>query len=659
MRKESGLKKKVNEVKEGEGRVGSVAVQQTLLPSATDLSSLTTGATAMDPPSSALSSSLSRDAPDPSSASASASASPPPPRDAVVHTAAVLRSEEYRQLFRLPAEEVLVEDFNCAYQENILVQGHMYLFAHHICFYSNIFGFETKKIIHFSEITSVKRAKTAGIFPNAIEIYAGGKKYFFASFLSRDEAFNLITDGWVNHGGSFDETTEKQALTPQSSLRENGFESDSMGNSTYDDETGSERNMDAPECIDSVTAPDFGDKKLSTTTQKPEENVEGHDDGLSSTSPSPSNLKPRSWKVEDVDACKIPEDVTKVAESKFLITVEEFFNLFFSDDAFKFVESFHKRCGDKDFKCTPWKQHDHFGHTRSVSFLHPIKIYLGARCGSCQELQKFRVFKNSNLVIQTSQKISDVPYGDYFHVEGLWDVRRDGDESCSLSVYTRVVFVKKTMFKGKIAQSTVEECREAYASWIELAHNLLKERNLERREDDVTTNCGTTLNGNAGANNAGNIGSSETLEPVNDPSMPENYGSTTLIQSDGWPSLQSLVSSETITLIQQSMVKLWPKLRRQIHLPLLVVLLFTMILLIQLSIVVLLSRQQENIQGVPRADNVGTVEDRSTEAMAWLEKRLYYLREEVSLVEARFERMQWEYSRIKQQLRELEEFHKK
>lgn len=29
------------------------------------------------------------------------------------------------------------------------------------------------------------------------------------------------------------------------------------------------------------------------------------------------------------------------------ITVEEFFNLFFSDDAIPFMESFHKRCGDK------------------------------------------------------------------------------------------------------------------------------------------------------------------------------------------------------------------------------------------------------------------------------------------------------------------------
>ncbi|GMP42627.1 hypothetical protein CsSME_00012303 [Camellia sinensis var. sinensis] len=40
--------------------------------------------------------------------------------------------------------QVLIQDFNCALQENFLLQGHMYVFGHYICFYSNLFGFETK-----------------------------------------------------------------------------------------------------------------------------------------------------------------------------------------------------------------------------------------------------------------------------------------------------------------------------------------------------------------------------------------------------------------------------------------------------------------------------------------------------------------------------------
>ncbi|KAI4311085.1 hypothetical protein MLD38_036013 [Melastoma candidum] len=609
----------------------------------------------MDSPSSdAASVPPPRHSPDPSAAPQT------PERVAGVQTAIVLRSEEYRQLFRLPTEEVLVEDFNCAYQENIPVQGHMYLFAHHICFYSNIFGFETKKMIHFREITSVKRAKTAGIFPNAIEIYAGAKKYFFASFLSRDEAFNLISNGWLNHGGISNEITDKQAITPLSSFTENGSESDSAINLTNDDDVEtSERHTDAPVCMDSPSIPDPEDGNLSALGPKTDDNVGSSDSGLQPTATSPSAQKAWSWKVEDVDAGRIPEDLTKVAESKFLITVEEFFNLFFSDDSFNFVESFHKRCGDKDFKCSSWKQHDHFGHTRNVSFQHPIKLYLGARYGSCQILQKFRVFRNSNLVFLTSQEISDIPFADYFRVEGLWDVRRDGDGSCCLSVHIGVTFVKKTMFKGKIVQSTLEECREAYASWIEMAHDLLREKNIEKRED-VSLDRSTTPNVSTCSPDAGNNGPSETLPPtILGSDVPKkNSSSTTLDQYDGWPSLQSLVNPETVVLIQNRTEKLWSKLRSQIHFPLFVAVLFTIILLIQLSIIVLLSRLP-SVQVISPVENVNMVDDTSTETMTWLEKRLYYLKEEVSLVEARFERMQWEYSRIKQQRGELERVHLK
>lgn len=67
-----------------------------------------------------------------------------------------------------------------------------------------------QKIIPLQEITALRRAKTAGIFPNAIEILVGEKKFFFASFLSRDEAFNLINDGWSQQGKGTEAILTKQ-----------------------------------------------------------------------------------------------------------------------------------------------------------------------------------------------------------------------------------------------------------------------------------------------------------------------------------------------------------------------------------------------------------------------------------------------------------------
>ncbi|CAM8943139.1 unnamed protein product [Rhodiola kirilowii] len=188
-----------------------------------------------------------------------------------------------------------------------------------------------------------------------------------------------------------------------------------------------------------------------------------------------ANILPPPPKASSVDAlpsklrqlmslASVPKDFVKVAEAKFMIKVDDFFRLFFSDEGVLFVESFHKTCGDTDFKCTEWCPSDKFGHVREVSFLHPIKIYLGAKSGSCRETQKFRLYRNSHLIVETSQEVTGVPYADYFTVEGLWDVEND-----------------ETVWKGKIVQSTLEECREAYAIWINIAHDLLKKKHLEKQ----------------------------------------------------------------------------------------------------------------------------------------------------------------------------------
>ncbi|KAA3462116.1 protein VASCULAR ASSOCIATED DEATH 1, chloroplastic-like isoform X3 [Gossypium australe] len=77
------------------------------------------------------------------------------------------------------------------------------------------------------------------------------------------------------------------------------------------------------------------------------------------------------WVARDV-----PDYFIKVAETKFLIKVDEFFNLYFSDNAINFIKSFHRRRGDKEFKCSSWCLHDKFGHVRDISYQHPIKVYL-------------------------------------------------------------------------------------------------------------------------------------------------------------------------------------------------------------------------------------------------------------------------------------------
>ncbi|XP_011089290.1 protein VASCULAR ASSOCIATED DEATH 1, chloroplastic [Sesamum indicum] len=571
------------------------------------------------------------------------------------------RVEEYRQLFRLPPDEVLIQDFNCALQENFLLQGHMYLFVHYICFYSNLFGFETKKIIPFHEITSVRRAKAVAVFPTAIEIMAGGKKYFFTSFLFRDEAFKLISEGWLQHGNGSKEIAEQQERKSDASSQESG--------SSIVEESGiSKQYVDALDVIKSdKNGPMLEESKhvgevepeIISTSSVMEVREQANADVLPAVECS-SSEKSSVWKPEDNDAPGVPEGYTKVAESKFPIQVEEFFNLFFSDAGVNFQESFHRKCGDKEFKCTPWHRHEKFGHTRDVSFQHPIKLYFGSRFGSCQEVQKCRVYRDCHLIVDTSQEINDVPYGDYFTVEARWDVEKDGNDSrpgCILRVYINVAFSKKTMWKGKIVQSTLEECREAYAIWIELAHEVLKQRNLEKEEGGHSSNMISNdqvqreklaRNQQFVESKAIDVGISQITPEVKD-----------MNQRVHAPPQGNVSDASVGSLFKETFAKFSTSFKHQNTPSLYMVITIAIILLLmQISILVLLSRPQR-IHVIPQADCMSSVRgltENRGEALASLNKQIKYLKEEMYFVETMLEKLHNEHTQLQGKLKDLELF---
>lgn len=555
-----------------------------------------------------------------------------------------LRSEEYRQLFRLPPEEVLVQDFNCALQENFILQGHMYLFIRHICFYSNLFGFETKKIIPFDEVTSVKRAKTAGIFPTAIELIASEKKYFFTSFLSRDEAFKLINDGWLEHGNGCKAISDQQDSRselideePEIVMAEDSDEARPLGDNL---ET-TNRNTSDYMSEDPNASLDI-EAEVSLTSSRVQDAVE---DTVVQNTDCSSSGKSLAWEIEDADAPDVPEGYTLAAESSFAIKVDEFFGLFYSDDALPFLESYHKKCGDKDLKCTSWKPHDQLGYAREVSFQHPIKIYFGARFGSCNEVQNFRVYRNSHLVLKTSQVINDVPYGDYFCVEGLWDVVADSNDGCTLRVYVNVAFSKKTMWKGKIVQATIEECRDTFAAWIELANAFLKQKNVDREAYLIAN---VNVEQPIRRLEHSQTSREETDMPTTQTVPQSREVNTTSVQGS------SSAPATAASFFTDSIPKLFSFFKSQNQVPsFVVILLAVVILLMQISIVVLLLRPQ-TVQVVSETAwmSNGRI-DRRAETVSLLNKQMDHLKEEMLIVETLLEKMRHEHDMLTVQLKNL------
>ncbi|XP_020865339.1 GRAM domain-containing protein 2B isoform X2 [Phascolarctos cinereus] len=99
----------------------------------------------------------------------------------------------FHKLFlEVPSEEPLKQSFTCALQKEILYQGKLFISENWICFYSKVFGKDTKICIPAISVTLIKKTKTALLVPNALIISTVTERYIFVSLLSRDTTYKLI-----------------------------------------------------------------------------------------------------------------------------------------------------------------------------------------------------------------------------------------------------------------------------------------------------------------------------------------------------------------------------------------------------------------------------------------------------------------------------------
>lgn len=83
-------------------------------------------------------------------------------------------------------------------QRDILVHGRLYVSQNYLCFYANIFRWETCLSIKWKDVTAITKEKTARVIPNAILICTTNEKHFITSFASRDKAYLMLFRVWQN-----------------------------------------------------------------------------------------------------------------------------------------------------------------------------------------------------------------------------------------------------------------------------------------------------------------------------------------------------------------------------------------------------------------------------------------------------------------------------
>lgn len=373
------------------------------------------------------------------------------------------RLSELQAMFGLDDAEELVDTYMCALKKKILLQGRMYVFDRHVCFNCSLFGYHKLKSIPISSILSLRKMKNVG-FPNSLEIVWQceeemiPKREFFTSFLSRDDAFKLIFSLWE----------EYKCVSPT----ETGSHDDDV--SLTDDEHNAvvgvlneEPPLELLHVHDGLIDLDHRDGSVMDTS------------GILTPRDSSPQARPSSPKdpfltsLQESMAPAVPESMQKVMEYTLPVDPREFYDTFLSSKSDFFV-NFHAAQGHKEIHLSEWDEHGSIGPVRDLSFITALKGFrIGPSEALCHQTQRVRVYKGSHIVFETSQVMSDIPYGDHFKVEARWDIFPDAPNTSALRIHFAVPFTKNTMWKKFIEKGVTESLLEAYQMFRKLADQKL------------------------------------------------------------------------------------------------------------------------------------------------------------------------------------------
>lgn len=78
------------------------------------------------------------------------------------------------------------------------MHGRLYVTQNYLCFYANIFRWETTVTLQWKDVTAITKEKTALVIPNAILLSTESDKYFLTSFSARDKTYLMLFRVWQN-----------------------------------------------------------------------------------------------------------------------------------------------------------------------------------------------------------------------------------------------------------------------------------------------------------------------------------------------------------------------------------------------------------------------------------------------------------------------------
>ncbi|KAG8197913.1 hypothetical protein JTE90_020292 [Oedothorax gibbosus] len=418
------------------------------------------------------------------------------------------RSEDFKRLFKdLPDSERLIVDYSCALQKDILVHGRLYVSQNYICFYANIFRWETFLLIKCRDITSVTKEKTARVIPNAIQVgTVTSEKHFFTSFGARDKTFLMLFRIWQNalmeqpmstqelwqwvhfsYGEELGLTSDDDDYVAPSvaddefppNLKETlslvKYNSEAKGDMLR--ESGSEiagscNGSDNPGMEDVAEEEEEGSKRLSPNQKSPSD----YPTDMSDTTQSEGN-------VEDLE-CICPcvnHEGKEVLNDIFPMSVDQVFTLIFTGS--KFYNDLLESRKTYDILESPWQLCPEVDlKMRQVTYTLTLNHSM-AKSAQTTETQKLLKHSKPGQVYTVDCDVvnTGIPYSDTFTVKSVYCITRVSKRECRLRISGCVRYKKSVwgLVKSLIEKSAMQGLAD-FAT--DLASALQKESELSSQQ---------------------------------------------------------------------------------------------------------------------------------------------------------------------------------
>ncbi|XP_033641228.1 protein Aster-B-like isoform X3 [Asterias rubens] len=405
------------------------------------------------------------------------------------------KTDEFRKYFKnIHDSEKLIADYSCALQKDILVQGRMYVTENWLCFYANIFKWETLLTIKLKAITAITKERTIRLIPNAIQVAADNEKYFFTSFMSRDRTFLLLFKVWQNALLDQKMPSDEYWTRVHSNYGNNlGLGADDLPEDYVlphhmSDGTENEGNdLDEESKSQGTEGNDEEDEELEDGDEEDEEEEEDgeHD------SEDPSELEgdkgpdvkgqeevvKQEVKVESsLEAAKALDEEGEVASletksldakeymnSYFKVTVDDFVAALYSQEH-PFYRNFLIHRKHTDIVIGAWQKEDEDTDVRKVSYFLHLNSFKTVGVEERQILHKnwSRPGHSSVVTIEVCQK--GILYADYFYTEARMVITRVSSTSCHVRVNAHLIYKKSAwgIIKGFIEKSADSGVKEKH-----------------------------------------------------------------------------------------------------------------------------------------------------------------------------------------------------